>query len=265
MSTMNLLPGDYLQRRSQHRSNMLCFLLFALVMAAIGGASLVTATNSGHTRRISQRINEQYADAARLIDEMHQLEGQKRTMLAKAELSASLMERLPRSSVLATLVDALPQGAALSTVAVDTAQGRAAAAEPPARGPGGKGKAAPPAAATVVSMTINGVANTDVEVARFIANLAQNRMTEQVDLAFSQELKTKNGVARSFQLTVRLKPDADAMEAVEWMRQKRMSKDGPAESPAAEAETPKPATRPARGAPAGTLQAARTPRQGGAI
>jgi Tfp pilus assembly protein PilN len=226
MSTINLVPSDYLRRRSQHRANMLCFLLLAMVMAAIGGAAIVTANSSGHTRRISQRINLQYADAAKLIDEMHQLEGQKRTMLAKAELSASLMERLPRSSVLASLVDALPDGASLISLAVDTAASKAA--EPPgkAKTPGaGKGGRAAPAEATVVSMTLNGLASTDVEVARFIANLAQNKLTEQVELVYSQELKTKAGTARSFQLTVRLKPNADAMDVVEWMRQKRMAKD----------------------------------------
>ena len=68
-------------------------VLFGVVMASIGGAALVSERTSRNTREVCQRINSAYADAARLIDEVHQLESQKRMMLDKAKMSAALMER----------------------------------------------------------------------------------------------------------------------------------------------------------------------------
>jgi len=253
MSTINLLPAEYLQRRFQHRANVICLLLFVLVAGTIGAAALVSEEHGRNTRKVCARINAQYSDAARLIDEMHRLEVQKQTMLRKAELSAALMERLPRSCTLAAVVNALPDGAALTSLAMKTVLSQAPA--PAARSKHEKLKsgaiqaATPPA--TVVTMVLNGVAATDVEVARFIANLAQNPMTEQVDLVFSQETRTKEtGLVRQFQLTVRLKPNADALDAVEWMRRRSAERAGPAAGGPTTRQAAAPPVPPWRTAPA---------------
>jgi hypothetical protein len=218
MSTINLLPEDYKQRRSQHRGNTICMILFGVVIFAIGGAALVSEQSGQNTRNVGQRVDKAYAEAARLIDEMHELEAQKRKMLQKAELSAALMERLPRSYVLALVTNALPEGASLTSLSMSTSALKTSSAKARtkhARMAKQRKKNQPPAPRVQVAMTLDGWAATDVQVARLIANLAKNPLTEMVDLAYSQETKHKEDVIRKFRLIVRLKLNADALDAIQ--------------------------------------------------
>ena len=226
MSTINLLPEDYLQRRGQRRGNFICLMLLGVVMGSICGAALVSERSSRRTREVCERINAAYADAARLIDEVHQLEEQKRTMIQKAKMSAALMERLPRSCVLAMLTNALPRGASLQSVQMSV---RTIHSVGPVLKPGSPGKpltkhalvsanrqgkeeSAPDLA---VQLEIKGKASTDVQVARFIANLARHCLTESVDLSYSKEADSRKETStREFQLTVQLRPNADALDAI---------------------------------------------------
>ena len=221
MSTVNLLPQDYVQRRSQQRANGMCMALFGMVALAVGGAALVSERATRNTRGVCERINASYADAARLIDEVHQLEAQKRTMLDKAKMSAALMERLPRSYVLAMLTNCLPEGSSLITLKMEVkvVNGDSQAAAGAVRTKHGvvsqaRRSRSPAAAPTLsVQMNIKGKASTDVQVARFIARLAQHPLTEMVDLSYSKQAEGKE-TGREFQLTVRLKPNADALDAI---------------------------------------------------
>ncbi len=220
MSTINLLPQDVVQRRSQSRANLICVTLFAVVTASIGGAALVSERNTRRTREVCQRINASYTEAAKLIDQVYRLEAQKRTMLRKAEMSANLMERLPRSYVLSILANALPKGAKLTSVEMTVAAARRRQAQPAAASKHGRvaqarktGPADPPELA--VSMKIRGRAGTDVQVARFIARLAKHPLTDVVDLSYSKEARRADAASREFLLTVRLKPGADAMDGIE--------------------------------------------------
>ena len=219
MSTMNLLPRDYVQRRSQHRANVICIVLLAVVLGSVAGAGLVSERSSRNTRQVCDRINRAYEDAAKLIDEVRQLEAQKRTMLVKAETSAALMERLPRSYVLAMLADALPTGASLTTLKLDT---RAVRSGPSPQTPRAKhavvanlrGRKMQATASNLsVTMDIKGKAATDVQVARFIASLAKHNLTEMVDLSYSKQAAGGGEAFREFHLRVRLKPNADALDA----------------------------------------------------
>jgi Tfp pilus assembly protein PilN len=218
---INLLPEDYVQRRSQHRANLICMVLFAVAAGSVAAASLVSERTSRNTRAVCERINKSYADAAKLIDEVHELEAQKRKMLQKAKLSASLMEQLPRSYVLAMVTNALPRGASLVTLEMDVRTIRTAADA--ARKPRTKfatvaqartvkkTPSAPPTLAVVLN--IKGKASTDVQVARFIANLARHELMEMVDLSYSKESPGGGESVRDFRLVARMKPNADALDA----------------------------------------------------
>jgi len=219
---VNLLPEDYVQRRSQHRANLICMVLFAVAAGSVAAASLVSERTSRNTREVCERINKSYTDAAKLIDEVHQLEAQKRKMLEKAKLSASLMEQLPRSYVLAMVTNALPRGASLVTLEMDVRTIRTAADA--ARKPRTKfatvaqarivKKGPPPPPTLAVVLNIKGKASTDVQVARFIAKLAKHELTEMVDLSYSKESPEKGKWAREFRLVARMKPNADALDAI---------------------------------------------------
>jgi Tfp pilus assembly protein PilN len=216
MSTINLLPEDYLQRRRQHRGNMICTVLFGVVIVSICAAAVVREQSIRRTREVCDRMSAAYADAAKLIDEVHHLEKQKANMLDKAKRSASLMERMPRSYLLAMLTNALPKGASLKSVRMviqvvgegegDKSKTKAAAIKAPA---------AQKAPQLVMALSITGKATTDVQVARFIARLAAHPLTDVVDLSYSKESKDpQDKGTREFQLSVILKPDTDVLDAI---------------------------------------------------
>jgi len=231
MSTINLLPADYLQRRRQHRGNLICAVLFGVVIVTICGAAFVSERSTSRTREVCDRMNVAYADAARLIDEVHQLEKQKSTMLDKAKRSAALMEKMPRSYLLAMLTNSLPQGASLKSVRM-TVQ---IAAEPELAKPKNKAAAmrarsAPPKAPKLtVVLAVTGKATTDVHVARFIARLAAHPLTDVVDLSYSRESRNREEKgAREFQLTILLRPDADVLDAIQAEQAEQAEQASPA-------------------------------------
>ena len=216
MSTINLLPDDYLQRRRQHRGNMICTVLFGVVIVSICAAAVVREQSTRRTREVCDRMSAAYADAAKLIDEVHHLEKQKANMLDKAKRSASLMERMPRSYLLAMLTNALPQGASLKSVRmVIQVVGEGEGDKPKTKAAAIKAPAAQKAPQLVMALSITGKATTDVQVARFIARLAAHPLTDVVDLSYSKESKDlQDKGTREFQLSVILKPDTDVLDAI---------------------------------------------------
>ena len=94
-----------------------------------------------------------------------------------------------------------------------------------AAGPGGQPSAKfqavaarrfPAAVVTQLNMEVTGLAGTDVDVAKFIANMAVNPLVESADLVYSEERLMEDDIpVRGFQLNIRLKPGADVMEARE--------------------------------------------------
>lgn len=216
MSTINLLPEDYLQRRRQHRGNMICTVLFGVVIVSICAAALVREQSTRRTREVCDRMSAAYADAAKLIDEVHQLEKQRANMLDKAKRSAALMERMPRSYLLAMLTNALPEGASLKSVRmVIQVVGEGEGDKPKPKAAAVKASATSKAPQLAMALSITGKATTDVQVARFIARLAAHPLTDVVDLSYSKESKDlQDKGMREFQLSVILKPDADVLDAI---------------------------------------------------
>lgn len=221
MSTINLLPNDHIERRAIRRANLMCLVLFAIVTTSVLAAALVSEQNSSHTRGIRDRVDAAYADAARMILQMQHLEAQRSRMLHKAELTASLVERVPRSVLLAVITNALPTNCSLLDVDLKTA--RIVSTTPSSLAQPGSSRntmlTTEPREVTKsvkvrVEMEIVGRAGTDVEVARFIANLARNPLMRSVDLVYSEEKLVNKSPTREFQIRLELKSDADAVNVL---------------------------------------------------
>ena len=116
MSTINLIPDDYLQKRLQKRANYLCVALFSVVMVGVATAALVSDRAYRNTQKVLDRVNANYAEAAKQLEQMRTLEASKRQMMGKAIATGILLERIPRSFLLATLTKALPGNASLLKV-----------------------------------------------------------------------------------------------------------------------------------------------------
>ena len=258
MSTINLLPDDYLKRRGQRRSNIVCMALFAVVLAGVIGANAVTSQSERHTLQIRDRVNDEYAQATKLIQHMQSLGTKRAVMVQKGQVTASLVERMPRSTVLGTVVTACPEGVSLTEVSLLCKAKKSNSSPSSSRGRrrGSKklstsSRKAGGAGAVEVGMTIAGLAKTDTQVAKFIANLAASRpLIKDVNLVFSQEKlvvrantnktdvdKDAKVLVREFEVKLQLAPEADALEMVKTVieRARAKGRTGPDESSQEEA------------------------------
>jgi len=221
MSIINLLPEDYVKRRSQARANRLCLALFAAVMAGVVGAAVVSERSVGNTQAVAKRVDAAYADAAKMIEQLRELETRKAAMLHKAELTASLLERVPRSTLLAIVTTALPSGASLTQINLFP-QNVVTRSEPARKEAGAvdskfakvQQQRAPTESVTVMMMEATGLAGTDVEVARFITNLVRCPLMKSVDLVYSQEKVLQDTPVREFQVKIELKPNVDVIDVL---------------------------------------------------
>lgn len=217
MSTINLLPKDYLKQRTQRRVNKVCMILFGVVISSVVGAYIVSSRSYAHTREIRDRVNAEYAEATRLIYQMHTLEKQKLVLSASAEVTASLVERVPRSTILAIITNARPKGTSLTQIELETH--RSENDEPNGRmSPSGKSilstqsRSQTQKDSLITDITVTGLTGTDASVAKFIANLVRNELVDSVDLSFSQEKLIDHDAIREFQIKFRLKQGVDAID-----------------------------------------------------
>lgn len=216
---LSFLPDDYLERKAQRRTNTIFAVLFMIEMVAIGGAFSFTERSMRSVESQYARVDADYTDAAKRIQQVQQMQEKQRQMAQQAELSAALLEKVPRSFVLAEITNALPSGVSLTDFAMESRarqtsapqaamtsfERKKAAAEK-------KAEAARPQAKILdVSMKLTGLADTDVQVAAFITKLNRSKLLRDVNLVYTDTAKGGEDVKdmRKFQIEFTLNPEAD--------------------------------------------------------
>jgi len=207
-----------LARKARRRANVVCAILFMLVTGAIGGAFTYTERGLKAARAGAEDIAEQYAQAARPIEQFQKLQEKQRTMAHQAELTSSLIEKVPRSFLLAELTNSLPAGVSLIDLVLESRRRQAPAAPPPSafQAKQAQGAAQPAAAAPQVqpvvyevTLKVTGMAANDVQVAQFISKLNGSRLLKDVNLVVSDEFKRGDDTLRKFQMEMTLNPSAE--------------------------------------------------------
>ena len=223
---MSFLPEDYIERRIESRTNVVCLGLFGLVLIGVVGAYVVTYRQQVSLRRQRQEVNTEYTDAARRIEQLDQLHQRKQRMLQKARVTATLLEPVPRSFLLAELINRMPHTLSLLELkmtskkitqpvirakrhqsALSNATGkpdRSAAAgsdqdlDGPVQGPRYK-----------ITIALKGVAPTDVQVSEYMAALHTCDLLANVNLVISEEKPIMDTTMRQFHIEMSLRPSAD--------------------------------------------------------
>ncbi len=218
--SMSFLPEDYVERRIEQRTNMICLSLFAIVLVGTIGGYFVTIGHRSEVRAKREAVNKSYAEAARRIEQLEQLQKRKTEMVHKAQVSAGLVEPVPRTFLLADLVNRMPAALSLLDLQLSSRQELPVHALPLATGktalatklgdtakPGSAADA--PAPTTVVSLALIGVAPTDVQVAQYMSSLSQSKLVADVNLVFSEETRVQDSFMRKFRIEMTLQPGAD--------------------------------------------------------
>ncbi len=114
----SFLPEDYLAVKAARRTNLIGVGLFIVVTFGVIGAFFVTNRQWNDVRQYQETVNVRYATAAAEIEQLKQLEVQEGDLLDKAELTAALIERVPRTTLLAELINRGPDQMTLLEVDV---------------------------------------------------------------------------------------------------------------------------------------------------
>lgn len=227
---LSFLPDDYLERKAQRRTNAICATLFLVVMVAIGSAFTYTERAMREAEREHDAIERRYTDAAKRIEQFQQLQEKQRTMAMQAELTSSLLEKVPRSFLLAEITNSMPSGVSLLDLVLESKrrttpspaksnsafEKKSSAKDTTKR----KGPPAPEAKVYDVHLKITGIASTDVQVAQFITKLNQSTLLRDVNLVVSEEYKggtgqDANNLMRKFQIEMMVSPTADVASLAE--------------------------------------------------
>jgi Tfp pilus assembly protein PilN len=162
------------------------------------------------------QVSREFEEASKNIEKAQEMEKQKEKMVAKAEITTTLMERVRRSVLLGELTRQRPQGVNFVSMELKTKELSGGArpntdVERAARAAQGLPVEAPKPPPVDVTVNLIGTAPSDAEVSAYMANLQKSSLLVGVTLLYSEEYrKTKEDAAvRRFSLDMRINPSAD--------------------------------------------------------
>lgn len=222
MANMSFLPEDYLEKRIELRTNVICLALFVVVFTAVIGAYFVTNRQRTEVKQLHDEINAEFQEAANRITQLEQLQQRKQDMIRKANITRTLLEQVPRTLILSELINRMPPNLSLLNLELETkttqvSTGKATALEEAkSKAKAKKDKESKGSSETVavtdVLLKLVGVAPTDVEVSDYLESLGECDLLRDVSLSFSEEIKIGEKTLRKFQFGMKVQPDVDVNE-----------------------------------------------------
>ena len=228
-NNVDFLPQNYLEKKAQQRTNIICLILFIIVVAGVGTGFMLTQRRQSSLKNQASQICQQMAQASKTLEQLESLEKKKKQMMTKAKISAMLMDPVPRSLLLATITNNLPAGVSLTNYKLQTKEITNTTKTKKSLNKKAKSNDDKDTKSEIVpqkqetKIEFTGLAPTDIEVAQLIEHLNQSLLFGHVDLDFSEEHKIKDETMRRFKLTAILDQDAKASQKdVELARRKHI-------------------------------------------
>ncbi len=229
MSNINFVPDDYIQSNESRRANLMCLVLFSVVMAALGGSSVAIRIRQRACSAQEALVNAKMAQMEESIKKFEDLQTKRKEMMRTALTTAELLEPVPRSVLLASLTNNLPPGVSLVRLDMIQKEAPKAAADKAAKtkyeaaqdkGGGELDGKLSAERSLETRMEIEGLAPSDLQVAAYIEHLGNSLLLGDVALVESKEKKVEDTTFRQFKLTAMLsrevhltKEDVDQIRA----------------------------------------------------
>ena len=233
-NNLSFLPDDYLENKARRRANFICGGLFVVTIVMVGLAFVTSERSLRDVEQQHAKIDKQFTDAANRIQQLQKMQEKQRTMAHQAELTAALLEKVPRSVLLAKITNALPIGVSLLDLELDSRLHQASKDEAPKtafeiKKAQAKSKTPAPDEAQVkvydVTLKITGLAPTDLQVAELIRNLNSDGLFQDVNLIVSDwendQHSQKGKISenyRKFQIEMTIDPQADLQNGAATVR-----------------------------------------------
>jgi Tfp pilus assembly protein PilN len=230
MSNINFVPDDYIQSNESRRANLMCLVLFSVVMAALGGSFVTIKIRQRACGVEESLVNAKMAQMEEPIKKYEEMQIKRKEMMRTALTTADLLEPVPRSVLLASLTNNLPPGVSLVKLGMVQKEGAKSAADKAAKtkyeAAQEKGGSEPEAKLSAeksleTRMEIEGIAPSDLQVAAYIEHLGSSVLLDDVALVESKEKKIGDTAFRIFKLTAMLSKEAHlTKEDVDQIRAK---------------------------------------------
>jgi Tfp pilus assembly protein PilN len=214
MANINFVPDDYVQSNESRRANLMCVVLFCVVMAALAGSFMTIQIRQRACTAEESLVTAKMVKMQESIKQFEELQTKRKEMMKTALTTAELIEPVPRSVLLASLTNNLPAGVSLvklnlvqrepSRAAVNrTARNKYQAAQ----GPSGSEPESRVSAEKLLEtrIEIEGMAPSDLQVAAYIERLGNSLLVDDVALIESAEKKVDGTSFRNFRLTAMLR------------------------------------------------------------
>jgi hypothetical protein len=217
-NTMNFLPEDYVEKRQAARSAVIFVGLVFVLVLGIFATYMVRKWQSDAIFVDQAKVITQYEEAEKKIAEANAIEQQKATMVAKAELATTLMERVPRNVLLRQLTELQPPNVHIVNLELTTKEVKPSVTpmsdlEKAKRAQEGLPPETPKPPVREVTVDVTSMALTDADVAKYVAALNKCPLFQDVNLLFSEEFKVGQDKAarniRRFHVEMKIDPKAD--------------------------------------------------------
>ena len=109
-ANMDFLPKDYAQKRQVNKMAIVSTGLVVVMIGGIVGAWFFTLWKNKPIFDENTRVKAQYVEASKKIEEYQAMGKEREKMIAKAETTTTLMERVRRFALLEELTLLRPEG-----------------------------------------------------------------------------------------------------------------------------------------------------------
>jgi Tfp pilus assembly protein PilN len=220
MLNINFVPDDYIQNNESRRTNLMYLILFAVVMAALGGSFATIRIRRRAVRAQEELVNTKMTHIQKAIDQFEELQTKRKAMMKTALTTAQLLEPVPKSVVLASLTNNLPPGVSLLKLTLIQKESEQVARPAPAnkyqaaradkKADGGNMSREK---LLETHIDIEGMAPSDLQVAAYIERLGISSLLDNVALVESKERKIEDTTFREFKLTAMLRREVHLTKA----------------------------------------------------
>ncbi len=215
MLNINFVPDDYVQNGESRRTNLMYLVLFAVVMAALGGSFMTIKIRQRACNAKESLANTKMAKMQEAIKQFEELQTKRKAMMKTALTTAELLEPVPRSILLASLTNNLPTG--VSLLKLELVQKKPKQSRRPAATSKYQAARAVKSAEDQMKLApeklletyidIGGMAPSDLQLSAYIERLKNSSLLDNVALVESKEYTIEDTTYREFKLTAMLRKD----------------------------------------------------------
>ncbi|MCD4823562.1 MAG: hypothetical protein K8S55_03075 [Phycisphaerae bacterium] len=220
MSELNLLPESYVKERMRYRIDLLCVLLFAVIM---GGLIVIERTTRGKLETAKKEYvetNARYTKAVNKTKTYFQLQSKRDKLLKQVEAAATVTQRIPRSYLLAIITNArstnmlnLTKLNIIVTIPKSNASSASSGNQKTVRG---KSSTKPPpkteSLSPVITIELEGNAQTYDDVKDFFKNLKRCDAIDEENATWPVTREpTKSNPRSGFEIKLKVKKDLDVL------------------------------------------------------